>query len=166
MLPFRCSTTFASLSPAPLTLANHPFGPPSSLSLVLSTFPFLPDFSLPPLFSPLLLSPPFCLLLSSPLLHPRCVVVCLRLRLLALSLSPLSLRGLAFDPPSYRPPNLVATFGLSNARGMRRPASRRLKSRISFWPTIMMHDRGKKSSAVICGAIISSKSIAPALDVA
>lgn len=83
-----------SLSPATLF---HPLGPPSSLSLVLSPSPPFPFFPISPFLPRLLPASP---LLSSPLLHPRCVVVCLRLRLLALSLSPLCLRGLAFD---FRP---------------------------------------------------------------
>lgn len=123
MLPFRCSTTFASLSPAPLTLTNHPFGPPSSLSLVLSTFPFLPDFSLPPLLSLLLFSPPFYLLLSSPPPTLRRGVFTITItRTLAFAAFP-SRSRLRFPPPFYRPPNLVATFGLPNARGMRRPVT-------------------------------------------
>lgn len=89
------STTFASLSPVPLSRlppSLAPLMPPPSLSLILPpSLPFLslssrafPPFSL---FSLLLPSP-------SPTLRR---LVCLRLRLLALSLSPLSLRGLAFD---------------------------------------------------------------------
>lgn len=73
-----------------LSLAYHPLSRPSGRPLhshLSFPFPFIPNF---PPFSL------FTLLLSSPSPTLR-RVVCLRLRLLALSLSPLSLRGLAFD---------------------------------------------------------------------
>lgn len=152
------------------TCASHSRQPPLRSALFTLTRPFYLSLSsrfLPPsaLLSASLLS---CLLpstFSSPLLHPRRGVFTITItRTLAFAAFP-SRSRLRFPPPSYRPPNLVATFGLPNARGMRRPASRRLKSRISFWPTIMMHDRGKKSLAVIYGAITSSKDIALALNV-
>lgn len=76
------------LSRLPPSLA--PLMPPPSLSLILSPslpFPFIQSFPPFSLFSLLLPS-------SSPTLRR---VACLRLRLLALSLSPPSLRGLAFD---------------------------------------------------------------------
>lgn len=84
--------------------------------------------------------PPFSLFSSLPfsLLRPRCVGLCVydydysrsRFRRFPFTLS------LSISPPSYRPPNLVATFGLSNAHDTMHTASRCLKSRISFWPTI------------------------------
>lgn len=119
----------------------------SSLSLVLPPllpFPFFPiSPSLPPLFSLLLTSPlPSILSSPSPTLR-RGVFTITITRTLAFAAFP-SRSRLRFPPPSYRPLNLVATFGLPNARGMRRPASRRLKSRISFRPTMMMHGRGRK----------------------
>lgn len=74
-----------------LSLAYHPLSRPlhSHLSFLPRSlpFPFIQNFPPFSLFS-LLLPPP------SPTLRR---VACLRLRLLALSLSPLSLRGLAFD---------------------------------------------------------------------
>lgn len=152
------STTFASLSPAPLSRlppSLAPLRPPPSLSLVLP--PSLLSLSLSsraPLRFP-------SSLFSSPFPRPRCA----GLRVYDYDYSRSRFRrfpfavSLSISSPSYRPPNLVATFGLPNAHDAMHEASRRLKSTVSFQPTTT-HGCGKKATDVICGAIISSRGVA------
>lgn len=135
-----------------LSLAYHPLSRPSGRPLhshLSFPFPFIPNFPPFPLFSLLLSSP-------SPTLRR---VVCLRLRLYSRSRFrrfPFEV-SLSISPPSYRPPNLVATFALPNAHDAMHETSRRLKSRVSFRAGGNARLRKKGQRAVICGTIISSR---------
>lgn len=110
-----------------LSLAYHPLARPlcrPSLPLH-SHLSFLPSFpfhlELPSVFS----SPSS--LFSRPLLRPRCAGLyvydydysCSHFRRTPFTIS------LSISPPFYRPPNLVATFGLSNAHDAMHAAWRR-----------------------------------------
>lgn len=146
------STTFASLSPAPLSRlppSFAPLRPPPSLSLVLP-FPFHPE--LPSERFP---SSRF----SSLLLRPRCAGLCVydydysrsRFRRFPFEVS------LSISPPSYRPPNLVATFAPPNAprRDARNVAALKVEGLLSAGGNARLRKRGQR--AVICGSIISSR---------
>lgn len=127
------STTFASLSPASLSRSppspaslrpsapvhshSHPSSSPRGSS---PPFPFLPDSPLSVSFPA---SPPFSLLSPSPAhaAPPRAFTITIT----PLSLSPLSLRGLAFD--FVRPIDLQTSsllFGLSTLSARQRDAIR------------------------------------------
>lgn len=82
-------------------------------------------------------------LFSRPLLRPRCAGLYVydydysysRFRRTPFTIS------LSISPPFYRPPNLVATFGLSNAHDAMHAGSRRLKSRLSFRPATIREEK-------------------------
>lgn len=124
-----------------LSLAYHPLArplcrpsPPPSLSLVLP--PALPSFpfhlELPSVFSSP--SPPLSPTLRRGLYVYDYDYSCSRFRRTPFTIS------LSISPPFYRPPNLVATFGLSNAHDAMH-ATRRLKSRLSFRSATMREEK-------------------------
>lgn len=148
-MPRSNSTTFASLSPAPLSLStlaarpsSRPFHSHSSRHrLAPLPFPFfLPVFPFPSAFSTAHAAPP-----------------CLRLRLLALTFAAFPSR-LRFRPSSYRPPNPVATLGSIYLRdAVPDVATLKVEGLLS---AEVHATRGGREPAAICGAIISSRGVA------
>lgn len=141
------STTFASLSPAPLSRpppSFAPLRPPPSLSLVLP-FPFHPEL---PSVSPLHASPLFSFAHAA----PGCVFTITITRALAFAAFPSRSRfRFRLRPIDLQTLSLLSLY-LTRHDAMHE-TSRRLKSRVSFRPAAM-HGCGGEGSGPLFAALL------------